>query len=146
MNGSDTSTRTADNIDEVGLNYAEIKALASGNPLLKDKAMIDVEVCRLAILKQQYNANQYRLQDSIAIHLPKRIAQLDENIELWQADIMKRNKSNVLPFKITLKDKRYEEKSDAASILQGYISSLPFNGNQVCVGSYRGFELIGESR
>jgi len=142
QNGGEITTRTAENIDDVGLSYAEIKAIASGNPLLKEKALVDVEVSRLSTLKQQHDRNVYRLQDNIAVHIPNRIAELEEKIELLQKDILSRQ--NNKEFSIELKGREFTDKSDAATILHGYISSLPYNGNRVPIGKYRGFDIYGE--
>jgi len=143
QNGQEITSRTVENIDDIGLSYAEIKAIASGNPLLKDKALIDVEVSKLSTLKQQHDAKIYSLQDNIAINIPRRIAGLEEDIETYQSDIMIRENAKSPEFSITLKDKTFTDKQDAVQVLQGYINSLPFNKEPVNIGSYRGFELTG---
>jgi N12 class adenine-specific DNA methylase len=141
QNGQELTSRIAENIDDVGLSYAEIKAIASGNPLLKDKALIDVEVSKLSTLKQQYNANVYRLQDQIAVNIPNRIENLEEKIELWQSDSINLTDTNSSEFAITLKGKEYTDKQDATIMLKGYIESLPSSGKSIDIGNYRGFGL-----
>lgn len=78
--------RTMEDVDDVALSFAEIKALATGNPLIKEKMDLDIEVSRLQTLKQSYLGQKYRLEDRISKEYPKAIAQLEETIEQLEKD------------------------------------------------------------
>ncbi len=135
-------TRTADNIDEAALSYAEIKALATGNPLIKEKMKVDLEVSRLTILKQQYNSRRYKLQDSISLHLPKQIADGEERIENIQKDIERRNQTKDDEFSITLKGKTYDKRAEAGEFLSALVKAIKPSHDSISIGEYKGFELL----
>ena len=78
--------RTMEDVDDVALSFAEIKALATGNPLIKEKMDLDIEVSKLQTLKQSYLGQKYRLEDRISKEYPKAIAQLEETIEQLEKD------------------------------------------------------------
>lgn len=78
--------RTMEDVDDVALSFAEIKALATGNPLIKEKMDLDIEVSKLQTLKQSYLGQKYRLEDRISKEYPKEIAQLEETIEQLEKD------------------------------------------------------------
>ncbi len=137
-------TRTADNIDQAALSYAEIKALATGNPLIKEKMEVDLEVNRLTILKQQYNSTRYKLQDNITLHLPRRIADGEERVENIQKDIELRNKSNSQEFSITIKGKTFEKRADAAEFFHTIVSTLKPTTEPLSIGNYKDFEILAE--
>ena len=79
---SKTPVRSAEDIDEVALSYAEIKALAAGNPLIIEKTELDTQVSKLKLLKQSYLNEQYDLEDKIKKKYPNRIKELEKNIVL----------------------------------------------------------------
>ncbi len=136
--------RTVDNIDEAALSYAEIKALATGNPMIKEKMEVDLEVNRLTILKQQYNSTRYKLQDSIALYLPKRIADGEERIENIQKDIELRNKSQDAEFTITIKGRTFDKRANVAGYFHTLVTTLKPATEPVSIGNYRDFELLAE--
>ena len=78
--------RTMEDVDDVALSFAEIKALATGNPLIKEKMDLDIEVSKLQTLKQSYLGQKYRLEDRISKEYPKAIVQLEETIEQLEKD------------------------------------------------------------
>ena len=135
-------TRSADNIDEAALSYAEIKALATGNPLIKEKMEVDLEVSRLTILKQQYNSRRYKLQDNISLYLPKQIVDGEERIENIQKDIELRNKTKAAEFSISLKGKVYDKRAEAGECLTTLIKSIKPSHEPLSIGTYRDFELL----
>ena len=77
---SRTPVRSAEDVDEKALSYAEIKALAAGNPLIIEKTQLDVDVSKLKLLKQSYLSEIYRLEDLIAKYYPKHIEEIEEKI------------------------------------------------------------------
>ncbi len=135
-------TRTADNIDEAALSYAEIKALATGNPMIKEKMEVDLEVSRLTILKQQHNSRKYKLQDNISLHLPKQIADGEERIENIQKDIELRNKSKDEEFSITIKGKTIDKRAEAGEFLSSILKTIKPSHDSVPIGKFREFELL----
>ena len=80
---SKSPVRSCEDVDEAALSYAEVKALASGNPAVKEKMSLDVEVSKLKILKANHMSSQYRLEDNIAKLYPKEIARLEAQGSLW---------------------------------------------------------------
>ncbi|WPK69322.1 hypothetical protein EUCA11A_35100 [Eubacterium callanderi] len=79
--------RTMEDVDDIALSFAEIKALATGNPQIKEKMDLDIEVSKLQTLKQSYLSQKYRLEDRISKEYPKMIAGLEETIEQLEKDV-----------------------------------------------------------
>ncbi|WP_236564329.1 helicase-related protein [Streptococcus halichoeri] len=86
---SKTPVRVAEDIDEATLNYAEIKALATGNPLIREKMDLDVEVSKLKMLESNFKSNLYKMEDKVVKFYPKEIESLKEKIENLKKDIEK---------------------------------------------------------
>ena len=84
---SKTPARVAEDVDESSLNYAEIKALATGNPLIKEKMDLDNEVVKLKMLESNYKSNRYRLEDKVVKSYPEEIKRLETLIEAVREDI-----------------------------------------------------------
>ncbi|MBR4342738.1 MAG: DEAD/DEAH box helicase family protein, partial [Lachnospiraceae bacterium] len=84
---SKSSVRSCEDIDDAALSYAEVKALATGNPYIKEKMDLDIQVSKLKLLKANHTSQKYRLEDQIAVHYPKLIETLKERIEGFKADI-----------------------------------------------------------
>jgi hypothetical protein len=84
---SKSPVRSCDDVDEESLSYAEIKALCAGNPLIKEKMNLDIEVAKLRLLKSDYQSQHYRLQDDLLQSYPKRIETAKANIIGFQEDI-----------------------------------------------------------
>ena len=84
---SKNPARSVEDIDEVALSYAEIKALATGNPYIKEKMELDIQVSRLQLLKQSFLNQKYEMEDQVAKHLPARIREQETWIAQYEADI-----------------------------------------------------------
>ena len=84
---SKSPVRSAEDVDETALNYAEIKALASGNPLIKDKMNLDIEVSKLKMLKSTFLNQRYALEDKIIKYFPVEIAETRKTQDLMQTDL-----------------------------------------------------------
>uniref|UniRef100_UPI00373AF1F0 helicase-related protein n=1 Tax=Fusobacterium necrophorum TaxID=859 RepID=UPI00373AF1F0 len=93
---SKTPVRVAEDVDEATLNYAEIKALATGNPLIREKMDLDVEVSKLKMLESNFKSNLYKLEDKVVKFYPKEIQKLEKKIENLKKDI-----EQVEPYKDT---------------------------------------------
>ena len=85
---SKSPVRSCEDIDEAALTYAEVKALATGNPYIKEKMQLDVDVSKLKLLKANHTSQIYRMEDNISKHYPMKIAALTEQIAGYKADIL----------------------------------------------------------
>lgn len=140
---SKTPVRVAEDVDENTLSYAEIKALATGNPLIKEKMDLDVEVTKLKMLEANHKSNIYKLEDRIIKFYPKEIDRLEDRIEKLKVDIQ-----NVEPLgtgeskftKMEIKGITYTDKKEAGEKLLETIKMTNKNDNQV-VGKYRNFDI-----
>ncbi|HGK7200925.1 TPA: SNF2-related protein [Streptococcus agalactiae] len=151
---SKTPVRVAEDVDEATLNYAEIKALATGNPLIKEKMDLDVEVSKLKMLESNFKSNLYKMEDKVIKFYPKEIDRLKEKIENIREDI-----KNTEPYKevskntkeenkftsLTIDEKKYTDKKMAGEFLLNKIKGLKINGEMdregIKVGKYRNFDL-----
>ena len=134
--------RICEDIDETVLNFAEIKAVASENPLIMEKIQVDNEVARLRILKAAHEGKRFALQDAVTFQYPKRIQSLEKELQLLQKDLERRNQAmEVQPgFAITLQGKVYEKHKEAGEVLRGIIEGVTaFTRHEV--GMYKGFQV-----
>ena len=136
---SKSPVRTAEDIDEATLSYAEIKALASGNPLIKEKMDLDVQVGKLKLAKANYLSEKYDLEDKIIQYYPKKIAMIREQIEGYEQDLKETDDTDDFAG-MTLQGKFYEEKELAGNALL-LICKQDKTPNSKEIGTYRGFEL-----
>lgn len=136
---SKSPVRSAEDIDEVTLSYAEIKALASGNPKIKEKMDLDIQVNRLKLAKANYLSEKYDLEDKIIKYYPTKIASIKEKINDYQKDLD--STSPVEEFSgMTLQNHFYLEKETAGKALL-ILCEKDKSSNQKIIGEYRGFEL-----
>lgn len=142
---SRTPVRSAEDVDEKALSYAEIKALAAGNPLIIEKTQLDTDVSKLKLLKQSYLSEIYRLEDMIAKYYPNRIKELEKEITNIEKDIQlvteNTNIANEEKFSpMILKGKHYTKKEDAGkTILE--ICKTKETAELEEIGEYRGMKL-----
>lgn len=141
--------RSAEDIDETVLNYAEIKALATGNPLIKEKMDLDVEVARLKLLKGNYNNQKYRLQDDISKTYPNKIKYLKNMIANYHADIdtyENYQSTHNNDFCITIYDNDITDRESAGTIINTYFNVAKQEGynlnTPLCVGHFMGFDFF----
>ena len=141
---SKSPVRSAEDVDDQALSYAEIKALASGNPLIKEKMDLDIEVTKLKLLKSSHLSQRYSMEDAISKTFPKSIAETQERLAGYGADIAA-VKAHTAPNEdgfspMTLAGKVYTEKKAAGAELlllcQNMLTPEPTQ-----VGSYRGLTL-----
>ena len=140
---SKTPVRSAEDIDEVALSYAEIKALAAGNPLIIEKTELDTQVSKLKLLKQSYLNEQYDLEDKIKKKYPNRIKELEKNIENYKTDIeyLSDNYSSEESFTgMTINGITYSEKQDAGAKIIDECKSI-INDETKEIGEYKGFKM-----
>ena len=140
---SKTPVRVAEDVDESSLSYAEIKALATGNPLIKEKMDLDNEVTKLKMLEANYKSNQYRLEDKILKSYPNEIARLEsliDNIKQDLAVVEPRALGEDKFTSLTLDGHRYTDKKDAGEALLESVKSVGIRDSKV-IGKYRNFDL-----
>ena len=141
---SKSPVRSAEDVDEQALSYAEIKALASGNPMIKEKMDLDIEVSKLKLLKSNHLSQRYSLEDAISKSFPVEIAAAKERISGYEADLAA-VKENTAPnadgfSPLTLMGVPHTDKKEAgAALLTMCQNMLPPEATQV--GSYRGLTL-----
>ncbi|MBP2033414.1 N12 class adenine-specific DNA methylase [Clostridium algifaecis] len=137
---SKSVARNCEDVDETVLSYAEVKALATGNPLIKEKMDVDNEVARLRVLKAAYDSQKYTMQDNFTFKFPKLISEANSQLECVIKDIDKRNMEDGKDFSIIINGKLFDEREKAGTMLQSLYEKIP-KGEELHVGSYKGFEL-----
>ena len=141
---SKSPVRTAEDIDEASLSYAEIKMLATGNPHIKEKMDLDIQVARLRLLKQNFLSEKYALQDRIVKHFPAEIKRYEERIAGYEEDISylkEQEQGNTEEnFMMEIRGKSYTEKTDAGEALLSCCKEMK-SPEPVVTGSFRGFEM-----
>lgn len=141
---SKSPVRSADDIDEATLSYAEIKALATGNPLIKEKMDIEVTLGKLKVLRSGYLNNKYTLEDAIRKRFPANISQAQQKLEKLKLDvdmIKKEDRENNDKFYgMVIKGVHYDEKLKAGEALLLCIKSRK-SLEESSIGSYRGFDM-----
>lgn len=142
MNSKTIIDRSCEDIDEAILNYAEVQAIASGNPLIKEKIEIDNEVNKLQLLKASFVNERYTLQDSVDKEYPQKIAACQEMIAFNKQDIANRApKANGDDFTILISGRIIVKRDDAGTFIIMLFSNLKPGDPHALVGSYRGFNM-----
>ena len=140
---SKSPVRSCDDVDEQVLSYAEIKALCAGNPLIKEKMDLDVQVAKLKVLKADHQSQKFRLQDKLLTKFPADIRETNAYIAGVKADAQLAAAHPQVQegfCGMTIKGVTYDEKKTAGERLVLACSELP-NAEEKVIGSYRGFEL-----
>ena len=141
---SKSPVRTAEDIDEASLSYAEIKMLATGNPHIKEKMDLDIQVARLRLLKQNFLSEKYALQDRIVKYFPAEIKRHEERIAGYEEDISylkEQDQGHVEEnFMMEIKGRSYTEKTDAGEALLSCCKEMK-SPEPVVIGIFRGFEM-----
>ncbi len=147
---SKSPVRSCEDVDEAALTYAEVKALATGNPYIKEKMDLDIQVSKLKLMKANHTSQKYRLEDNIAKHYPQQIAILKERIDGMEADIQtaKANLprtgmsvSDKEQFLMKVGDKTYTDKKEAGTALLEMCKEMKTVNVPVTVGEYAGFKM-----
>jgi hypothetical protein len=135
-------SRRMDDIDDSTLNYAEVKALASGNPKIKLKMELDMDIARLQLLKNKHQTQQYRLQDMSAHSLPRSIRNEQDKIERYMEDMQKAQ--SVKEFSMNLLGQAYTDKEQAGKALLNIMKSGAAADEPLKCGKYKHFDLVLE--
>lgn len=141
---SKTPVRFAEDIDETALSYAEIKALAAGNPDIIEKTELDTQVAKLKLLKQNYLSEKYALEDKVIKYYPNEIKRLENRIEDMKEDIKVFNNNNTPDNsfeKMNIKDTDFTERKEAGEKIIEICKSMT-NPEPLEIGEYKGFKII----
>ena len=141
---SKAPVRSCEDVDEAALSYAEVKALATGNPAVKEKMALDVDVAKLKLLKANHMNNQYRLEDDIARNFPQQIAKLTEIIDSYKADIAHFSEYKITDpeqFSMEISGKVFTEKKEAGAALLAVCKDIKSVDAAMDIGSYQGFNM-----
>lgn len=137
--------RNCEDIDEAVLSFAEIKAVATGNPMIREKMEVDNEVQRLKLLKSSYDSQRYSLQDNFMIRFPKLIAAAKERLDCIREDMSRRNEMFVKEpeFAIKIGNVDFKEKVDAGELFLSAVHSSK-KGVTSEIGKYKEFVVAVE--
>ena len=141
---SKSPVRSAEDVDEVALSFAEVKMLATGDERFKEKMDLDMQVAKLKVLKQSYLSEHYDLEDRILKHYPQEIKEYEERIMGYGNDAkiasqhMPQGEDKFCP--MTLNGVTYKEKADAGGMLLAICKENPLS-QPIQIGSYRGFQM-----
>ena len=141
---SKAPVRSCEDVDEAALSYAEVKALATGNPAVKEKMALDVDVAKLKLLKANHMNNQYRLEDDIARNFPQQIAKLTEIIDSYKADIAHYSEHKITDpeqFTMEIGGKVFTEKKEAGAALLAVCKDIKSVDAAMDIGNYQGFNM-----
>lgn len=141
---SKSPARSVEDIDEVALSYAEIKALAVGNPYIKEKMDLDIQVSKLQLLKQSFLSQKYEMEDKAVRYFPNEIRQCEQRIADYESDIALA-KENTPPDRETfpemqIHDVVYTEKKEAGQAIIEACKAMK-SADAVLIGRYRGFPM-----
>lgn len=141
---SKSPVRSAEDVDEVALSFAEVKMLATGDARFKEKMDLDIQVSKLRVLKQSYLSEHYNLEDRVLKYYPQTIKEYEERIAGYENDAIlaeqhkPQGEDKFCP--ITLKGVTYTEKADAGEMLLAICKDYPMSAPTE-IGSYRGFRM-----
>ena len=141
---SKTPVRFAEDIDETALSYAEIKALAAGNPDIIEKTELDTQVAKLKLLKQNYLSEKYELEDKVIKYYPNEIKRLENRIEDMKEDIEVFNNNNTPDNsfeKMNIKGTDFTERKEVGEKIIEICKSMT-NPEPLEIGEYKGFKII----
>ena len=141
---SKSPVRSCEDVDEAALSYAEVKALATGNPYIKEKMDLDIQVSKLKLMKANHTSQKYRLEDNITKHYPQQIAIFKERINGFTADMQKYEQNKPLDkeqFAITIGGKAYTDKKEAGTAIIAMCKEIKGINASADVGEYLGFKL-----
>lgn len=141
---SKSPVRSCEDVDEAALTYAEVKALATGNPYIKEKMDLDIQVSKLKLMKANHTSQRYRLEDNIAKHYPQQIGTLKERIDGLKADIQTaelNSPADKESFVMKIGSRTYSDRKDAGTAIVQMCKEIKINNSQITIGEYSGFKM-----
>lgn len=142
---SKSPVRSCEDVDEAALTYAEVKALATGNPYIREKMDLDIQVSKLKLMKANHTSQKYRLEDNIVKHYPQQIALLKERISGLRADIQMAKEgipSDKEWFSMKVGDKVYSDKKEAGTAIIEMCKAVQSANVATTIGEYGGFRMV----
>ena len=141
---SKSPVRSCEDVDEAALTYAEVKALATGNPYIKEKMDLDIQVSRLKLMKANHTSQIYRLEDNIAKNYPKQIEALQERIRGFQTDMETVRKN--LPadkdnFSMKVGNRIFTDKKEAGTAILAMCQEMDSLQQMIEIGEYAGMKI-----
>ena len=141
---SKSPVRSCEDVDEAALSYAEVKALATGNPHIKEKMDLDIQVSKLKLLKANHTSQRYRLEDNITQNYPKQIANLKEQLAGYEADIQTYQKNKPMDkesFTMKIGNKIFTSRKEAGTALIEMCKNAETSNLSIAIGEFAGFQL-----
>ena len=141
---SKSPVRSCEDIDEAALSYAEVKALATGNPYIKEKMDLDIQVSKLKLLKANHTSQKYRLEDNISKHYPVQIAAMKERLAGYRADVQTYTQNKPLDkdaFSMKIGTRIFTDKKEAGAALIDMCRSAKQPNMAVTIGEFQGFKM-----
>lgn len=141
---SKSPVRSCEDVDETALTYAEVKALATGNPYIKEKMTLDIEVSKLKLLKAGHDSQRYRLEDNLMTNYPHKVAFLKEHLSGLETDIQtaKRNlPADKEQFLMEVGGRSYTDKKEAGTAIIEMCRGVKTYSSSVSIGEYAGFRM-----
>lgn len=149
---SKSPLRSCEDVDEASLSYAEAKALCAGNPEIKEKMQLDIDVAKLRTAKAKFQKDQYRIEDRVQREIPQQLSHMQQRAAGMQADIARyqawippKDKNGENLFSITILGKQYTEREEAGKALMRAIAQAAKGGSlntPITIGSYKGFDMV----
>lgn len=139
----ETGLRSAEDVELAALSYAEVKALASGNPLVLEKAGIDSELAKLSVVKSQWAQQQWRNKHEVST-LPGTIEHIKDRIAAMESDLIVRNKVSGQRFSIEVDGKQFTDRSEAGEAILLAMRGIR-GGDERVIGNLAGFPVLGKS-
>lgn len=137
---SKSPVRSAEDVDEVALPFAEVKMLATGDARFKEKMDLNIQVSKLRVLKQSYLSEHYDLEDRVLKYYPQNIKEYEERITGYENDVAHKPQGEDKFCPMTLKGVTYTEKTDAGEMLLAICKDYPMSAPTE-IGSYGGFRM-----
>lgn len=141
---SKSPVRSCEDVDEAALSYAEVKALATGNPHIREKMDLDVQVSKLKLLKANHTSQRYRLEDNITQNYPKQIANLKEQLAGYEADMQTYQKNKPMDkesFTMKIGNKVFTSRKEAGTALIEMCKNAKTSNLSTAIGEFVGFQL-----
>ena len=141
---SKSPVRSCEDVDEAALTYAEVKALATGNPYIKEKMDLDIQVSRLKLMKANHTSQIYRLEDNIAKNYPKQIEILQERIRGFQTDmetVRKNLPADKENFSMKVGNRIFTDKKEAGTAILAMCQEMDSLQQMVEIGEYAGMRM-----
>jgi len=138
---SHTAVRSCEDVDEASLSYAEVKSLCTGDPRIKEKMQLDVDVAKLKVMQANFRSNKYRLENDIATRLPKDIEKKTEAISCLKEDKKDAEVLQTKPFGMIISGVKYSDKKEAGKALAAVVKSMQGKPGKKVIAYYGSFDI-----